>query len=330
MMGSTHKATGLCSGAFVAAGVRVAVLPPPVPAMIAVACCAAGVLISCLAGRAALWPDLDHHNSRATNSFGPITYFLHSIVHAISVWVFDNSATELDVKAGDFRGHRGLAHFAITALVVGAGLGWAAGALTARSPVIVLGIIAGILVGLAASWAWTDVVGFVLGSTVAVGFCAAFPVTPIGALAIVTGALGWIAGYEFLGREAAILFGLAAIGGTLVLLPHAAVDWKLAVPNLALGVGFGVGLSVAIGMLAHAVGDGATKTGVPLLWPLKIKGRRFYPIHIRPEGNRLHTGEDEWAEMKVRMWSWSLAAVAVIGWVPGLGTWIWSILPWNV
>lgn len=330
MMGATHKATGLCAGAYVVCGVRVAMLPPPVPTVVAFGCCAVGVLIMCLAGRAALWNDLDHPTSRATNSFGPITYFIHFIAHTCAVWVFDTTATELDRKAGDFRGHRGLAHFAITALVVGGLLGWAAGALTARSPVIVLGVLAGVLTGLVASWAWTDVVGFVLGTVVAFAVWTVFPLAPVGALAIVTGLLGWIAGRQFLDRKFGLLCAVAAAGATLALLPYPTVDWQTSVPNLALGVGVGVGAAVATGMLSHSIGDGATKTGVPLLWPLKIQGRRFYPVHIRSEGNRLHTGKDELIEQRIRMWSAVLSALAVLGWIPGLAPWLWSVMPWNL
>jgi membrane-bound metal-dependent hydrolase YbcI (DUF457 family) len=41
-----------------------------------------------------------------------------------------------------------------------------------------------------------------------------------------------------------------------------------------------LGLPVAIGALTHCLGDSLTTSGCPLLWPLVITGRRWYPVHL--------------------------------------------------
>jgi membrane-bound metal-dependent hydrolase YbcI (DUF457 family) len=49
------------------------------------------------------------------------------------------------------------------------------------------------------------------------------------------------------------------------------------------------GTAVAVGMLVHDVGDALTESGAPLLWPLSIRGRRWYPVGL-PRPLRFHTG----------------------------------------
>lgn len=44
-----------------------------------------------------------------------------------------------------------------------------------------------------------------------------------------------------------------------------------------------LGVAVTLGMLVHMVGDALTESGAPLLWPLRIKERRWYPVgNVRP------------------------------------------------
>jgi membrane-bound metal-dependent hydrolase YbcI (DUF457 family) len=44
-----------------------------------------------------------------------------------------------------------------------------------------------------------------------------------------------------------------------------------------------LGVAVTIGMLVHMVGDALTESGAPLLWPVRIKQRRWYPVgNLRP------------------------------------------------
>lgn len=328
MMGVTHKATGLCAGAYIAWGVRTYVAPAPAPLYVAVAACVAGALLTVLAGRAALWPDLDHHNSTATNSLGLISGYIHEVVHRASCLVFDWTATAEDRRRGDFRGHRGLTHFAVTALGVGAVLGVLAWTFTEQRPTVALGIIAGVLVGAVAAWTWTDVLGALLGTIVAVVTWTLAPTQPRLALAILVAILVGLFVTEMLSSKAGLLPAAGVGFAVHYLVPIESVDWTLVGETIGGGIGLGVGLAVGTGMLAHSVGDCATKTGVPLLWPLRIRGRRYYPIHVRREGFRLHTGESEWSELKLRGWCWVALVAAVIGWVPGLWPVLWALIPW--
>lgn len=47
------------------------------------------------------------------------------------------------------------------------------------------------------------------------------------------------------------------------------------------------------GWLSHIVADGCTKSGVPMLWPVKIKGKRWYRLRLL--GSSLSSGDKrEW------------------------------------
>lgn len=50
-----------------------------------------------------------------------------------------------------------------------------------------------------------------------------------------------------------------------------------------------LGSTITLGMLVHDLGDALTDSGVPLLWPLKIKGRRWFRIRL-PRRWALTTG----------------------------------------
>ncbi|MFA7264796.1 MAG: metal-dependent hydrolase [Candidatus Nanopelagicales bacterium] len=283
MIGLTHRVTGICAGACVAACVRPYVVPAPAPVWACVLAVAGALLIAWLAGRAALWPDLDHHNSTATRSMGLISGAVHLFVHRMSCWVFDMSATSRDVSEGDFRGHRGLSHFGISAVVSGLVFGWVSYLLATRWPALALAVVAGLIVALVGSWLLGEVRGLVL--------------------ALVAGtALWWL------------------------VTTTAEEPLRIASELIAPAVGLGVGVSVSVGMLAHSLGDAATKTGVPLLWPIRIRGQRYYPIHVRPQSALLSTGSSEWAELKLRTFSWVVTAFVALAWWPGLYSSLWSLV----
>lgn len=50
---------------------------------------------------------------------------------------------------------------------------------------------------------------------------------------------------------------------------------------------------VGVGWISHILADGCTKMGVPLLWPVRIKGKRWYRMKFL--GSRLASGDPaEW------------------------------------
>lgn len=50
-----------------------------------------------------------------------------------------------------------------------------------------------------------------------------------------------------------------------------------------------LGTAVTLGVLVHSVGDAVTESGAPLLWPLPIRRRRWYPVG-GPRPLRMRTG----------------------------------------
>lgn len=50
------------------------------------------------------------------------------------------------------------------------------------------------------------------------------------------------------------------------------------VPGGTAGTAGWLGTAVALGMVVHSIGDAVTESGAPLLWPLPIRQRRWYPI----------------------------------------------------
>lgn len=289
MMGVTHYATGVCAGACVAWGVRAALVPAPAPAPYVLVGVLLAVFVTWLAGRAAYWPDFDHGSSSATKKLGLVTQLVHELVELASVRVFDATATERDLKRGDFRNHRGLTHFGVTALLVGTAFGVAVWALTRSQPSLMFGLLNAALLARLAS------------SKVRLKRRRGKKRNP-----------------RTLRRVRSLVWVATFVPTAFVVTRWVPVP-DVVTPELAGTVlGVGVGVAVATGMLAHDLGDAATKAGVPLLWPIPIRGQRYYPIHIRAKENRSRTGADSPTETRLRFWSWAVTAVAVVGWIPGL------------
>ncbi|MFI5530010.1 metal-dependent hydrolase [Kitasatospora sp. NPDC051853] len=59
-----------------------------------------------------------------------------------------------------------------------------------------------------------------------------------------------------------------------------------------------IGLPVALGALVHCIGDALTVSGCPVLWPIPIGRKRWYPIGP-PKAMRFRAGS--WVELKVLM-----------------------------
>jgi membrane-bound metal-dependent hydrolase YbcI (DUF457 family) len=72
-----------------------------------------------------------------------------------------------------------------------------------------------------------------------------------------------------------------------------------------------LGLPVVLGVLVHCVGDALTISGCPILWPIPIGRKRWYPLGP-PKALRFHAGA--WVELKVLM-----PAFLVLGGLGGAG-----------
>jgi membrane-bound metal-dependent hydrolase YbcI (DUF457 family) len=62
-----------------------------------------------------------------------------------------------------------------------------------------------------------------------------------------------------------------------------------AVPGGTAGTAGWLGTAVTLGMVVHSIGDAVTESGAPLLWPLPIRQRRWYPVGS-PRPLRFRTG----------------------------------------
>ena len=118
---------------------------------------------------------------------------------------------------------------------------------------------------------------------------------------LVFGALAWgLAALGALGLGV-VVFAMAALGLGLVLKPwgRGAVQ-SAGVVALALGAAAVllpggapalIGATVAVGSLTHILGDWLTRSGVPLAWPLTIRGKRWWmlrsPLAFRTGQSRI-------------------------------------------
>jgi membrane-bound metal-dependent hydrolase YbcI (DUF457 family) len=98
----------------------------------------------------------------------------------------------------------------------------------------------------------------------------------------------------------------ALVPGPPSLVIAAGLTWgvQVWVPGGTAGTAGWLGSAVTLGMLVHAVGDAITESGAPLLWPVPIRGRTWYPVGS-PRAARFRTGG--------AVESWVVAPVLTVG-----------------
>jgi len=90
-------------------------------------------------------------------------------------------------------------------------------------------------------------------------------------------------------------------------LTHTALAAAVSAAPFYLFAGAPVGWAFFAGWLSHLLADACTRMGVPLLWPLPVRGRRWHMVRL----GRLRSGAAS---------DWVVAAVAVVGcW------WVWPL-----
>ena len=92
------------------------------------------------------------------------------------------------------------------------------------------------------------------------------------------------------------------------------------VPGGTAGTAGWLGTAVTLGMVIHSVGDAVTESGAPLLWPLPIRKRRWYPVGS-PRPLRFRTGGavEAWLVAPALTVGVFLLAAFV---VPGVAPWL--------
>jgi len=180
----------------------------------------------------ALLPDLDHPQSLASRTFGPVSQALAKLTAAGSRAVYRSTRARGD-EPDCGTGHRTLLHTAPFAVLVGA--------------------LVSLACGLGGRWGGGATMFAATGLALR-GLLSARERRRSGA---------WIA-----------VASLAAAVGC-AWLPGASWWW--------------IGVPAGAGCLVHCLGDAMTLSGCPILWPLPVAGRRWYPIGL-PRIMRLRTG----------------------------------------
>ena len=85
-------------------------------------------------------------------------------------------------------------------------------------------------------------------------------------------------------------------------------DWLFTAPGQEY---LWLGLPIVLGSLVHCVGDALTVSGCPILWPIPVGRKRWYPIGP-PKSLRFRAGS--WVELKVLM-----PVFMILGGLGGLG-----------
>lgn len=292
MMARAHALSGAALGLV---GCQVAQLGgatvTPVTAFTASAVCAG----------AALLPDLDHPEASIARTFGPISYRISRITNATSAVIYRRTRTRYDDDRDG--GHRGVTHTVAWALLEGASAGvlalWRPGLMLVLFVLLALALRA--LVGMRRLNRLFDSAARTASGTRK----RSRPRTLRGRL------WRW-----FLRLDQAWI--------TLMTLAAVASWW--AVSALPAGqTAWWVGGAVAAGCWAHCLGDSMTRSGCPWLWPIKIRGKRWYGIGT-PRALRFHTGK---RGETVVTWALLAPAVAVlaVAAVPGAWPGLLALLP---
>lgn len=127
-------------------------------------------------------------------------------------------------------------------------------------------------------------------------------------------AFGWLgvhgAWYATMGLTAfATATGLRALkvrsGRYLLAAAVAVAGWWWPAPS-----GWWLGWAIGVGALVHSLGDWLTNTGVPLTFPIKFRGQRWYRFRA-PRWIRFDTEAGSWREAGIR-WCCGLACTLAL------------------
>jgi len=95
------------------------------------------------------------------------------------------------------------------------------------------------------------------------------------------------------------------------------------VPGGTAGTAGWLGTAVTLGIVVHAAGDAVTESGAPLLWPLRIRQRRWYPVGS-PRPLRFRTGGKAEAWLVAPALTVAVVLLAALV-VPGVASWLLQV-----
>lgn len=189
---------------------------------------------------AALGPDLDSYSSTVVKSFGIFGRLFYYIVNALSVVVYNITKARHDSDKEN--GHRTLFHTGFMAVLVGV---LAALATLSTGDVTVFGH----------KYLWGQFFGLIImGVFLNLALAGLFePVRKA---------------RKKLGPYLMMAFSIAATFVFALVVPEANNTYAW------------LGIAVGGGWFIHLLGDLITKMGVPVLWPIKIMGKRWYDVSL--------------------------------------------------
>lgn len=188
----------------------------------------------------ALAPDLDSYSSTVVKSFGIFGRMFYYLVNAVSVFFYNLTKTRYDSDKEN--GHRTLFHTLVLAILAGVGAS-------------LLTLSTGQVTVFDHTYTWGQFFGLIImGLFLNLALAGLFE--PI--------------------RKARKKFGpyLMMLASVLFTFGFAAV-----VPE-ANNTYAWLGIAVGGGWAVHLLGDLITKMGVPIAWPLKIRGKRWYDVSL--------------------------------------------------
>lgn len=198
---------------------------------------------------AAIACDFDSNSATAVRSFGVMGTIVHQIVDGISVLVYNLTRTKYDKPREN--GHRTLFHTGAMAIAIGA----AVSALASISGTV-----------------------DILGKTFTYGQLFSLLVMFI---MLHLGIAGLFEKQVKKMKKKVGVYGMLLASFVITAIVGYALPENETFPWL--------GLCVGGGLIVHCMGDAITKMGVPLLWPIKIKGKRWYDITL-PSFMRIKAG----------------------------------------
>lgn len=229
-----------------------------------------------IAGGAALAPDIDSHSSTVVNSFGIMGKVFHRIANSMSLTVYHATRTRKDGDRNN--GHRTLFHTPIMAIFIS------------------------LIVALSTS----------LKHTVTI-FDKVFSLGQLSALFVL---------FIFLHLAMAGIFEKKIKSarrkyGPYVMLAFSAVVTVIIASLMPSGETYAwLGFAVGFGWFMHLLGDMITKMGVPLLFPIKFRGKRWWDVTL-PTALRIKAGGDfeKYFLMPYLTLATTLLAIYAIPWV---------------
>lgn len=198
---------------------------------------------------AALFPDFDSHSATAVRSFGVFGALMHQIVDGVSILVYNLTRTKYDGSREN--GHRTLMHTGIMAVLVGLAVS-----------------------GLSSLTHEVSIFGKALTLGQVFSLLVMFIMLHLGIAGLFEKQVKKM-------RKSYGVYTLLLVSFAFTVLVGAFLPEGDTLPWL--------GICVTAGMLMHCLGDAITKMGVPLLWPLKIRGKRWWDITL-PRGLRIKAG----------------------------------------